>query len=163
MFPFTSAMQNFLTLSIYWIGASLISSAPDHTEQLLLFSDMIVFTSYALQVVAAFLMVTGMMRILPRATVASQRIQEVIERMPSIVDGTETECIGGKEDNVLCCRGSRDRTDDILNVVYRIGNTGVFRNALIGEVNFAVFVNGDVLKEGVSLYSVIDIRLGILI
>jgi len=100
LYPFTSAMQNFLTLSIYWIGASLISSAPDHTEQLLLFSDMIVFTSYALQVVAAFLMVTGMMRILPRATVASQRIQEVIERTPSIVDGTETECIGGKEGEI---------------------------------------------------------------
>ena len=100
LYPFTSAMQNFLTLSIYWIGASLISSAPDHTEQLLLFSDMIVFTSYALQVVAAFLMVTGMMRILPRATVASQRIQEVIERTPSIIDGTETECIGGKEGEI---------------------------------------------------------------
>ncbi len=91
MYPFTSAVQNFLTLSIYWIGAGLISSAPDNSEQLQLFSDMIVFTSYALQVVAAFLMITGMMRILPRANVASQRIQEVIERMPSIEDGTETE------------------------------------------------------------------------
>lgn len=91
MYPFTSAMQNLLTLSIYWIGAGLISSAPDHAEQLILFSDMIVFTSYALQVVSAFLMVSGMMRILPRASVASKRIQEVIERTPSIEDGDVTE------------------------------------------------------------------------
>lgn len=91
MYPFTSAMQNLLTLSIYWIGAGLISSTPDHTEQLILFSDMIVFTSYALQVVSAFLMVSGMMRILPRASVASKRIQEVIERTPSIEDGDVTE------------------------------------------------------------------------
>ncbi len=91
MYPFTSAMQNLLTLSIYWIGAGLISSTPDHAEQLILFSDMIVFTSYALQVVSAFLMVSGMMRILPRASVASKRIQEVIERTPSIEDGDVTE------------------------------------------------------------------------
>ena len=100
MYPFTSAMQNFLTLSIYWIGAGLISSAPNNAEQLLLFSDMIVFTSYALQVVAAFLMIAGMMRMLPRATVASQRIQEVIECKPSIMDGTETECVSGKEGDI---------------------------------------------------------------
>ena len=90
MYPFTSAMQNLLTLSIYWIGAGLISSAPDHAEQLILFSDMIVFTSYALQVVSAFLMVSGLMRILPRTSVASKRIQEVIERTPSIKDGDVT-------------------------------------------------------------------------
>ena len=100
MYPFTSAMQNFLTLSIYWIGAGLISSAPNHTEQLLLFSDMIVFTSYALQVVAAFLMLAGMMRILPRATVASRRIQDVIERRPSIIDGEETAGLRGSEGEV---------------------------------------------------------------
>ena len=100
MYPFTSAIQNLLTLSIYWIGAGLISSAPDHTEQLLLFSDMIVFTSYALQVVSAFLMITGMMRILPRAMVASQRIQEVIERKPTIIDGTEADGIAGYEGQI---------------------------------------------------------------
>ena len=101
LYPFTSAMQNFLTLSIYWIGAGLISSAPNHAEQLLLFSDMIVFTSYALQVVAGFLMITGMMRILPRAMVASQRIQEVIEREPTIEDGVETEGIKGSEGHIV--------------------------------------------------------------
>ncbi len=100
MYPFTGAMQNFLTLSIYWIGAGLISGAPNHEEQLLLFSDMIVFTSYALQVVSAFLMMAGMMRILPRASVASQRIQEVIEREPTIEDGTEDDCVPGNEGNI---------------------------------------------------------------
>ncbi len=100
MYPFTGAMQNFLTLSIYWIGAGLISGAPNHEEQLLLFSDMIVFTSYALQVVSAFLMMSGMMRILPRASVASQRIQEVIEREPTIVDGSEDDSVPGTEGNI---------------------------------------------------------------
>lgn len=100
MYPFTSAMQNFLTLSIYWIGAGIISRTPDYAEKLLLFSDMIVFTSYALQVVAAFLMVAGMMRVLPRASVASQRIQEVIERMPSIDEGTEDGGTPGNEGEI---------------------------------------------------------------
>ena len=100
MYPFTSFMQNVLTLSIYWIGAGLISSSPNNGEQLLLFSDMIVFTSYALQVVAAFLMVTGMMRILPRAMVASQRIEEVIGRKLTIKDGTETDGISGSEGEI---------------------------------------------------------------
>ena len=100
MYPFTSAMQNLLTLSIYWIGATLISSTQDYDQQLILFSDMIVFTSYALQVVSAFLMLSGMMRILPRATVASQRIQEVIERPPSIEDGIETSGIEGHEGEI---------------------------------------------------------------
>ncbi len=90
MFPFTSAMQNFLTLSIYWIGATLIMNTPDHSEQLILFSDMIVFTSYALMVVSAFLMLSGLIRMLPRASVASQRIQEVIEHGISIEDGPES-------------------------------------------------------------------------
>ena len=95
MYPFTSMVQNILTLSIYWIGAGLISSAPNHEEQLLLFSDMIVFSSYALMVLSAFLMVAGMMRILPRAMVASQRIQEVINREPSIDNGTEKGPVEG--------------------------------------------------------------------
>ena len=97
MYPFTSAVQNFLTLSIYWIGAGIISSAPNNAEQLLLFSDMIVFSSYALQVLSGFMMVAGMMRIMPRAMVASQRIQEVIERTPTIKDGTENAPVPGKE------------------------------------------------------------------
>ncbi len=95
MYPFTSMVQNVLTLSIYWIGAGLISSAPNHEEQLLLFSDMIVFSSYALMVLSAFLMLAGMMRILPRAMVASQRIQEVINREPSIENGTEKGPVEG--------------------------------------------------------------------
>ena len=95
MYPFTSMVQNVLTLSIYWIGAGLISGAPNHEEQLLLFSDMIVFSSYALMVLSAFLMVAGMMRVLPRAMVASQRIQEVINREPSIENGTEKGPVEG--------------------------------------------------------------------
>ena len=100
MYPFTSAMQNLPTLSIYWIGAGLISGAPDNSEQLLLFSDMIVFTSYALQVVSAFLMISGMMRVLPGASVASKRIQEVIEREPSIEDGNETSGMDGHDGEI---------------------------------------------------------------
>lgn len=101
MYPFTSAMQNILTLSIYWIGAGLISSAPNNSEQLALFSDMIVFASYALQVISAFMMIAGMMRVLPRASVASQRIQEVINREPSITDGTETEGADGHKGELV--------------------------------------------------------------
>ena len=100
MYPFTSMVQNLLTLSIYWVGALLIARTANFDEQLVLFSDMIVFSSYALMVVSAFLMISGMMRIVPRAMVASQRIQEVIDREPSIIEGEESSPVSGQEGTI---------------------------------------------------------------
>ena len=85
--PISSSLMNFLTLAIYWIGAGIVVSTTSQTEQMVLFSDMMVFTTYATQVVVSVMMLTGIFRGLPRAMVSSARIREVIEHEPSIRDG----------------------------------------------------------------------------
>ena len=87
MHPITSSLNNFLTLAIYWIGAGLIAAAGSTGDKMILFSDMIVFSSYAMQVVSAFMLMIGIIRGLPRAMVAAGRVEEVIEAEPSIKDG----------------------------------------------------------------------------
>lgn len=85
--PISSSLMNFLTLAIYWIGAGIVVSTTSQTEQMVLFSDMMVFTTYATQVVMSVMMLTGIFRGLPRAMVSSARIREVIEHEASIRDG----------------------------------------------------------------------------
>ena len=87
MHAMASSMMNFLILAIYWIGAGLIQSASGQPEQMSLFSDMIVFTSYATQVISAVMMSTAILRGLPRAMVSARRISEVVDHEPSIRDG----------------------------------------------------------------------------
>ncbi len=87
MHAMASSMMNFLILAIYWIGAGLIQAAGTQGQQMDLFSDMIVFTSYATQVISAVMMSTAILRGLPRVMVSSRRIEEVILHKPSIVDG----------------------------------------------------------------------------
>lgn len=91
MFPTMMLVMNGLSLAIYWIGALLIDAAGMPTDKMALFSDMIVFSSYAMQVVMSFIMLVMIFMILPRAMVASKRIQEVINTEPSIRDGHGTD------------------------------------------------------------------------
>ncbi|MBR4227468.1 MAG: ABC transporter ATP-binding protein [Candidatus Methanomethylophilaceae archaeon] len=89
MFTMTSVVTNFLTLSIYWIGAGLIMASGNEDDQMILFANMIVFSSYAIQVLRAFVMMTEIIRGYPQASVSARRIEEVIESEPRIKDGTE--------------------------------------------------------------------------
>lgn len=89
MHALSSSMMNFLTLAIYWVGAGIIQSAAGPGEQMSLFSDMIVFTSYATQIISAVMMASGIIRGLPRVMVSSRRICEVIDHIPSVFDPAE--------------------------------------------------------------------------
>ena len=89
--PFAQAAMNFVTLGIYWAGAAIIFNAPSTVEQKLLFSDMIVFTSYATMVLSSVMVFIGIFRMLPRALVSMRRVREVVRTEPSVVGGTETE------------------------------------------------------------------------
>ena len=89
MHALASSMMNFLTLAIYWVGAGIIQSAAGPGEQMSLFSDMIVFTSYATQIISAVMMASGIIRGLPRVMVSSRRICEVIDHIPSVSDPVE--------------------------------------------------------------------------
>ena len=89
--PFAQAAMNFVTLGIYWAGAAIILNAPTTVEQKLLFSDMIVFTSYATMVLSSVMVFIGIFRMLPRALVSMRRVREVVTTEPSVADGTETD------------------------------------------------------------------------
>ncbi len=114
MGPGMSLIMNGLSLAIYWIGAYLINEAPmpnlseilssgDVTiletvaepvaNKITVFSDMIVFSSYAMQVVMSFMMLTMIFIILPRASVSAKRIMEVLDTKTKIMDGN----IGSKK------------------------------------------------------------------
>ena len=100
MHALASSMMNFLTLAIYWVGAGIIQSAAGPGEQMSLFSDMIVFTSYATQIISAVMMASGIIRGLPRFMVSSRRICEVIDHVPSVRDPdapVATEALGRVE------------------------------------------------------------------
>lgn len=87
MMPTIMLIMNGLSLAIYWIGAILINDAQDLQRKFSLFSDMVVFSSYAMQVVMSFMMLVMIFIMLPRASVAAKRILEVLDTEPSIEDG----------------------------------------------------------------------------
>ena len=89
MSPGIQGIMSGLTLAIYWIGAILIENAA-MMDKLNLFSDMVVFSTYAMQVVMAFMMLVMIFIMFPRASVSSKRIMEVLETVPIINDGTVT-------------------------------------------------------------------------
>ncbi len=86
MSPFMSILTSTLTLSIYFIGALLINEA-NGLDKITIFSDMVVFSSYAMQVIMSFMMLVMIFLIYPRASVSASRILEVLERKNSIKDG----------------------------------------------------------------------------
>lgn len=86
MQPSIQLVMSGLSLAIYWIGAILIDQAA-MPAKMTLFSDMIVFSSYAMQIVMAFMMLIMIFILVPRASVSIQRIQEILDTDLSIVDG----------------------------------------------------------------------------
>ena len=94
--PFMSLVMNCLNMSIYWIGAVLISSvaaggATGIAARVDIFADMIVFMSYAMQVIMSFIMIVMVIIIAPRALEAAKRISEVLAAQPKVVSGTVTD------------------------------------------------------------------------
>lgn len=99
LIPSIMMVLNGLALAIYWLGAIMINEA-ELTEVIDLFSDMIVFSSYAIQVIMAFMMLVMIFFLYPRASVAAKRILEVTEESPSLVDGKETEGLPNQEGSI---------------------------------------------------------------
>ena len=89
MSPFMSLVMNGVSLGIYWIGAYIIEAA-GMGDKLTIFSNMVVFSSYAMQVIMSFLMLSIIFVMYPRAQVSAQRIREVLDTAPTMQNGTET-------------------------------------------------------------------------
>jgi len=90
MQPVTKFINNELNVGIYCIGAFLIAAA-DKAEQLEIFSEMVVFSTYAARIVRAFMGLNIIFNMIPRASVAAERINAVLDTKPTIIDGEESE------------------------------------------------------------------------
>ena len=172
MFPTMMLVMNGLALSIYWIGAILIDAAGMPMEKMVLFSDMVVFSSYAMQIVMAFIMLVMIFMILPRAMVASKRIQEVIGTEPSIRDGAGTDPAreGTVEFRNVSFRYPGTSGDVLHDISFKasrgetvafIGATGSGKTSIIDLIpRFYDATQGQVLVDGVDVreYRIKDLR-----
>lgn len=144
MSPSMTFIMSMLTLSIYWLGAGLIEHS-SIAEKLPLFSDMVVFSSYAMQVIMAFMMLTMAFIMMPRAAVAAKRIMEVLNTPVTITDGTVTDSPPrGKIEFKDVSFGYPDADEDLLShitftaepgeTVAVIGATGSGKSTLINLI-----------------------------
>lgn len=164
MMPGIQAVMNGLTLSIYWIGAILINNAR-MANKLTLFSDMVVFSSYAMQVVMAFMMLVMIFIILPRASVSAKRIMDVLETKVRVIDSADTVTDGCSDGEVEFRDVSFRYPDAAKNVVEHIsftakkgqtvafiGATGCGKSTVINLIpRFYDATEGEVLVDGVNV------------
>lgn len=164
MNPGMSIIMNGLSLSIYWIGAYLINEA-EMMNRIGLFSDMVVFSSYAMQVVMSFMMLTMIFIMLPRASVSAKRINEVLDTQPSIREGSKEKGLPGREGEVEFRHVSfryPDAADSVLEdisftahkgeTIAFIGSTGSGKSTLINLIpRFYDATEGEVLVDGVNV------------
>jgi ATP-binding cassette subfamily B protein len=163
MMPGMTLIMNGLTLAIYWVGAYLINDG-DMTLRVSLFSDMVVYSSYAMQVVMAFMMLVMIFLMLPRALVSAKRINEVLDTKPQILDGKleNIPWVMGEVEfkNVSFCYPGA--TEYVLkNVSFKansgetvafIGSTGSGKSTLINLIpRFYDVTDGQVLINGVDI------------
>jgi len=161
--PIMNLVMHFLTLGIYFIGAILINKA-GMFDKITLFSNMVVFSSYGMQVIAAFLMLAMIFMILPRAQVSARRINEVLDSDIAVKDGTfdgNTKEKGTVEfKNVSFKYPDADEylLKDISFKVNKgetiafIGSTGSGKSTLINLVpRFYDVTDGEILVDGVNV------------
>ncbi len=164
LMPGIQLIMNGLSLAIYWIGAILINQA-GISAKINLFSDMVVFSSYAMQVVMAFMMIVMIFMILPRASVAANRIQEVLGTKVHITEGSksgnETSTCGEIEFRDVSFRYPDAAEDVIEHISFQahkgqtvafIGSTGCGKSTVINLIpRFFDVTKGEVLVDGINV------------
>lgn len=164
--PIMNIVMHFLTLGIYFIGAFLIEQA-GMFDKITLFSDMVVFSSYGMQVIMSFLMLAMIFMIWPRAQVSAERINEVLDTETTIIDGKETE---GKKGmlGIVEFKNVSFKYPDADEYILRdisfkvnkgetiafIGSTGSGKSTLINLVpRFYDVTDGEILVDGINVRS----------
>lgn len=173
MMPGIQIVMSGLTLAIYWIGAVLINDA-GMVDKVQIFSDMMVFSQYAIQVVMSFMMLVMIFMILPRASVAANRIQEVLDTKLTIEDGSGVHGDPDKTGEIVFDKVSfryTDAEEDVLKdisftagkgeTVALIGATGCGKSTVINLIpRFYDATEGTVSVDGVNVkdYSQKELR-----
>ncbi len=164
LMPSIQLIMSGLSLAIYWIGAVLINEA-DMMGKIDLFSEMMVFSQYAIQVVMSFMMLVMIFMIMPRASVSAKRIMEVLSTAPTIVDGNLKEGKNGRAGEVEFRNVSfryPDADGDVLQnisftakkgeTVALIGSTGCGKSTVVNLIpRFYDASEGEVLVDGVNV------------
>lgn len=162
MQPMMYLVMHVLSMSIYFMGAFLIAESA-MADKLTIFSEMVVFSSYAMQVIMSFLMIAMIITIMPRANVSANRINEVLDTVDSILDGNVKK---GNEEGTVEFKhvyfkypnAEEYVLEDISfkankgDVVAFIGSTGSGKSTLINLVpRFYDVTSGEVLVDGVNV------------
>lgn len=160
--PMMYLVMNCISLAIYWVGAYIIEAASG-MDKIALFSDMVVFMSYAVQVIMSFIMLVMIFIMLPRASVSAKRINEVLETKSSIEDGEGAEPTeeGTVEFKNVCFKYPNADEYVLKNISFKankgetiafIGSTGSGKSTLIDLVpRFYDATEGEVLVDGVDV------------
>ncbi|VTS69716.1 ABC transporter ATP-binding protein [Streptococcus australis] len=174
MNPIMMAISSGLTLAIYWIGAYLINDA-SLTNRLPLFSDMVVFMSYAMQVVMGFLLMGALFIVLPRTLVSAGRINQVLDLHPSIENPSQAQAAdpsvqGQVEFRDVTFRYSQNSEAVVEHVTFKaeagqtvafIGSTGSGKSTLVNLIpRFYDVSSGQILVDGVDVqdYNLEELR-----
>ena len=164
MHPVMTGIMSGLSLAIYWIGIYVIDAATQ-AEKVLLYSEMVVFSSYAMQIVMSFMMMSFVFIMFPRALVAARRIAEVLSTDPVIKEGALTEGLSGVEGEVIFDDVSfryPDAENPVLeHISFRankgetvafIGSTGSGKSTVVNLIpRFFDVTEGAVYVDGVNV------------
>ena len=163
MSPTMYLIMNLLPLSIYVIGAGLINSA-GMFDRLNLFSDMVVFSSYAMQVIMAFLMLAMIFVMYPRASVSADRIKEVLDTETKVCDGTfssDTKLKGEVEFKNVSFKYPDADEYVLKNISFKakkgdtlalIGSTGSGKSTIVNLImRFYDVTEGEILIDGKNI------------
>lgn len=165
MMPVMNIGMNGLTLAIYWLGAVLIQqiALTAVQDRITLFSNVVVFSTYATYVVMSFMMLVMIFMMLPAAQVSAERINEVLERDVNIKEGSVSE---GREQGTVEFKNVSFRyphasEDELSNISFKIekgqtlaiiGATGSGKTTLISLIpRFYDATDGEVLVDGVNV------------
>ena len=176
MMPLMNTVMNGLMLAVYWIGAYLIEAA-ELTDKLTVFSNMVVFSSYSVQVIMSFLLMSMVFVLWPRADVSAQRMMEVLNTEPIVKNGTKRAADIAKTGQTgtvefknvsFTYPDSREAMLQDINfkaekgqTVAFIGSTGSGKSSLINLVpRFYDVSAGQVLVDGVDVrdYDMVALR-----
>ena len=174
MNPIMMAISSGLSLAIYWIGSYIINDA-SLTDRLPLFSDMVVFMSYAMQVVMGFLLMGALFIVLPRTLVSAGRINQVLELYSSIENPSDPQTAnssvnGQVEYRDVTFRYSKNSEAVVEHVSFKaeagqtiafIGSTGSGKSTLVNLLpRFYDVSDGEILVDGVNVqdYDLEDLR-----
>ena len=162
MQPVMYMVMHMVTLGIYFVGAYFINEAA-MADKIVLFGDMVVFSSYALQVIMSFLMLAMIFMILPRAQVSASRINEVLDTRLSVIDGnvTNKDEVGTVEFRNVSFKYPDAEEYVLRNISFKankgdtvafIGSTGSGKSTLVNLiVRFYDVTDGEILIDGVNI------------